>query len=159
LGREEAPSFSISQPLNTFRRPWRKERGRGRAWAKVVERSCPPSELRSAKADGAKGGMLRTPFSGTDRELPCLGIPVSGPLDQSYGSCQESGTTMVVVSIADLLAGIIGLSVTSFSSCSRVSAGAMRADWEWAPAALFAAMAHLIMSWRLYPHAPQIAYL
>jgi hypothetical protein len=65
-------------------------------------------------ADRAKGVMLRTPFSGTDSELPRLGVPVSGPLDQSYGSCHERGTTMVVVSVADLLAYIIGLSITLF---------------------------------------------
>lgn len=54
-------------------------------------------------------GHVGTPFSGTDRELPRIRVAVSGRRDQSYRSWHERGTTMITVSVADLLAYIVGL--------------------------------------------------
>jgi hypothetical protein len=61
-----------------------------------------------------EGRYARTPFSGTDGELPRLRVAVSVRRDQSYRSWHERGPTVIAVNVADLLAYIVSLTIILF---------------------------------------------
>jgi hypothetical protein len=93
-----------------------------------------------ASPEGGRG-RVETPFSGTEGELPRIRVAVPGRRDQSYRSWHERGTTMTTVSVADLLAYIVGLTIILFlwlQQCKR--RGHPHADWERVGATLFARM-------------------
>jgi hypothetical protein len=61
-----------------------------------------------------EGRYARTACSGTDGELLRLAVAVSGRGNHSSHSWHESGTTMRAVSVADLLAYIVSLTIILF---------------------------------------------